>query len=147
MQLQFAFDTDTAWADQLARESVGLPKLLGMRTTVIEPGHTACALEVRPELVSSYGMIHGGVVSALVDHVLGSVCYPVIEHGSWSATTGYTLNFLAPVRSGTMVADATIVSMSARTAVVRIDVSNDGRPVALAQGSATLMPPKRTEPH
>ena len=41
--------------------------------------------------------------------MLGSGCYPGIERGSWSATTGYTLNFLAPGRAGTVVADASYI--------------------------------------
>jgi acyl-coenzyme A thioesterase PaaI-like protein len=41
-----------------------------------------------------------------------------------------------------MVADASIVSLSKRTAVVRIDVVNNGRPVCVAQGTVAIMPPK-----
>jgi 1,4-dihydroxy-2-naphthoyl-CoA hydrolase len=142
MQFSFRYDPETIWAEQRARESVGLPKLLGMTTIEIEPGRSVCELEVGPEIVTQYGMAHGGVVSALIDHVLGSVCYPVIEQGSWVATTTYTVNFLAPVRAGRLIAAATIASITSRTAVVQVEASSDGRPVALAQGFAMLMPPK-----
>jgi uncharacterized protein (TIGR00369 family) len=142
MQLALRCDMDVAWAEQQERESAGLPQMLGIRTTAIEAGRHECRLEVQPAFLSRYGMIHGGIVSALVDHILGSVCYPVIEPKSWVATTTYTVNFLAPVRSGVLVATAEIASITGRTAVVRVEVANDDRLVALAQGFAMLMPPR-----
>jgi uncharacterized protein (TIGR00369 family) len=120
----------------------GLPGYLGITATSVGPGRLTCELHVTRELLNPFGAAHGGVVSALVDHVLGAVCMPVIERGAWPATLEYKLNFLAPARMGTMVADATIVSMSKRTAVVRIDVTNDGRPICVAQGAVAIMPPR-----
>ena len=41
-----------------------------------------------------------------------------------------------------MVAEAMIVSMSRRTAIVRIDVASGGRLVCAAQGTVAIMAPK-----
>lgn len=120
----------------------GLPAYLGIRTSDVGPGTMTAELDVRPELLNPFGTMHGGVVSALVDHVLGACLYPVIERGAWAATTQLDLNFAAPVREGTVAARAEIVSMSKRTAVVRIDVTNAGRLVAAAQGTVTISPPR-----
>jgi uncharacterized protein (TIGR00369 family) len=120
----------------------GLPAYLQIRATSVGPGRLVCELPVTEELLNPFGAAHGGVVSALVDHVLGAVCMPVIERGAWPATLEYKLNFLAPARVGTMVAEASIVSMSRRTAVVRVDVSNDGRPICVAQGAVAIMAPR-----
>ena len=81
--------------------------------------------------------------AALVDHVLGLVLYPVIQRGAWAATTEFKLNLLAPVRTGQLTAEATIVSMTKRTAVVQIAVTNDDRLAGLAQGTVLVMPPKK----
>ena len=62
--------------------------------------------------------------------------------GSWAATTEFKINLLAPVSGGKLEAVAEIVSMTKSTAVVRIDVSNDGRACAVAQGTVTLRPPR-----
>ena len=86
--------------------------------------------------------LHGAVLSSLADHVLGAVVYTVVERGYWAATTEFKINFLAPVRAGTVRAESSIVSMSKRTAVVRIDMVNEGRAVALAQGTVTIVPPR-----
>jgi uncharacterized protein (TIGR00369 family) len=98
----------------------GLPEYLGIVTTSVEPGGLTCELPVTEELLNPFGAAHGGVVSALIDHALGAVCFPVIERGSWPATQEFKLNFVAPARPGRMVAEAHIVSMSKRTAIVRI---------------------------
>lgn len=120
----------------------GLPEYLGIETVDIGPGHMVCQLAVRDELLNAFGTLHGGVVSALTDHVLGAVLYTVIERGSWAATTEFKINLLAPIRSGTVRAEADIISMTKRTAVVRIDLTNDGRAAGAAQGTVSVMSPK-----
>jgi 1,4-dihydroxy-2-naphthoyl-CoA hydrolase len=122
--------------------SDGLPGYLGLRVTAVGPGQLTCELEVRDELLNPFGSLHGGVIAALVDHVLGAVLYPVIERGAWAATTEFKLNLLAPVRSGVVTAEATIVSKTKRTAVVRIDVTNDGHAAGAAQGTVTIVAPR-----
>lgn len=121
----------------------GLPAYLGIRTTSVEPGRLRCELLVTEELLNPFGAAHGGVASALIDHVLGAVCLPVIPHGSWPATQEFKLNFTAPALTGPMVADARIVSMSRRTAIVRVDVTNLGRMVCAAQGTVAIMAPRK----
>jgi 1,4-dihydroxy-2-naphthoyl-CoA hydrolase len=120
----------------------GLPGYLGIRLTDVSPGAMRAELPVRDELLNPFGNLHGGVLAALCDHVLGSVCYPVMARGAWAATTEFKLNYLAPVSTGTLTADARIVSMTRSTAVVRIEVTNDDRPVCLAQGTVLLKAPK-----
>ena len=137
---------DAALAARITDESLtstGLPAYLGIRTTDVGPGTMTAAISVRDELLNPFGTMHGGVLSALCDHVLGAVMYPVIERGAWAATTEFKMNLLAPVRSGDVVATATIASKTTRTAVVRIEIVNEGRGVGLAQGTVMIQPPKR----
>jgi len=120
----------------------GLPGYLGLRTTGVGPGQLTCELDVRDELLNPFGSLHGGVIAALVDHVLGAVLYPVIPRGAWAATTEFKLNLLAPVTGGVVAAEATIISKTKRTAVVRIDVTNDGNAAGAAQGTVTIVAPR-----
>jgi 1,4-dihydroxy-2-naphthoyl-CoA hydrolase len=140
------FDTyDERVADGLVRaheKGGGLPGFLGIRLTDTWPGGMRAEIEVRDELLTPFKNLHGGVLAALCDHVLGTVCYPVIPPGAWAATTEFKLNYLAPVTGGTLAASAQIVSLTKRTAVVRIEVDNDGRQVCLAQGTVLVMAPK-----
>ena len=120
----------------------GIPDYLGIRTTDIGPGTMTAELDVRTELLNPFGSAHGGTLAALADHVLGAVLYPLIPKGAWAATTELKLNFLAPVRSGVLRARSEVISLSKRTAVVRIDATNEDRLVGAAQGTVTISQPK-----
>lgn len=120
----------------------GLPGWLGIEHLEVGPGRLVAQLQCRDELMNRQGTMHGGVVSALTDHVLGAVLYPVIQRGAWAATTEFKINLVKPVTSGTVTATSEVVSMGRRTAVVRIEIENDGRLVAVAQGTVTIVPPK-----
>src|SRR4051794_17762246 len=120
----------------------GLPEYLGIRTVDLGPGTMTAELDVRPDLLNPFGTAHGGVLTALVDHVLGAVLYPLMPRGSWAATTEFKVNLLAPARDGVLRARSEVMAMTKRTAVVRIDVTNDDRLVGLAQGTVTISPPK-----
>ena len=121
----------------------GLPGFLGIRTTEVGPGTMTAQIEVRPELLNLFGTLHGGVLAALVDHVLGAVLYPVMPRGYWAATTEFKVNLIAPVRGGVLSARSEIVSMSKRTAVVRVDARCDDALVGAAQGTVTIVPPRQ----
>ncbi len=120
----------------------GLPRYLGLRIVDVGPGTLAAEMEVTEELLTPFGNIHGGVLSALSDHVLGCVCYPLMKRGQWAATTEFKINLVAPVSRGTVRAEATVASMSKSQAVVRIEIKNDGRLAGLAQGTVTIRDPK-----
>jgi 1,4-dihydroxy-2-naphthoyl-CoA hydrolase len=70
------------------------------------------------------------------------VCYPVIQRGQWAATTEFKVNYLAPVTAGELVGTSTIISLTRRTAVVRIEIVNGDRLAAAAQGTVLIADPK-----
>jgi len=138
-----SYDPDIAAAAmKMSGEVTGLPAYLGIRTVDMGPGTMTAELDVRPDLLNPFGTAHGGVLTALVDHVLGAVLYPLMPRGSWAATTEFKVNLLAPARDGVLRARSEVMAMTKRTAVVRIDVTNDDRLVGLAQGTVTISPPK-----
>ena len=120
----------------------GLPEFLGIKITDVGPGTMTGELAVRPELMTGIGNMHGGVLSAFCDHMLGCVCYPVMKKGQWGATTEFKINLTAPVTKGTVTARAEIINLSRTQAVVRIDIVNEGRRAAIAQGTVTIRDPR-----
>lgn len=120
----------------------GLTGFLGLRLVEVTAGRAVAELEVRPELLQAFGAVHGGVVAVMVDHVLGSAIFPSVPRGTWPATLEFKLNYLAPVRQGTLRATGEVVALRQRTAVVQVEVTNDGRPVAVAQGTLSLQQPR-----
>ena len=120
----------------------GIDAFLGLKIVAVEAGRMVCEMPVTEELLTPIGNMHGGCLSALCDHVLGTVMYPVMPKGYWAATTEFKINLLAPVSGGVCTATAEIISMTRRLAVVRIEVENEGRPAAVAQGTCTIVAPK-----
>jgi 1,4-dihydroxy-2-naphthoyl-CoA hydrolase len=120
----------------------GIATFLGIEHVDVGAGSLHARVAVRPELLTPFGNLHGGVLAALCDHVLGTVLYPVIPRGAWAATTEFKINYLAAVTVGALDARARIISLTKRTAVVRIDVENEGRTVCAAQGTVLVVAPK-----
>jgi 1,4-dihydroxy-2-naphthoyl-CoA hydrolase len=133
---------DQRVADALIKANdalTGLPKFLDARIVKVTPGHLTATLEVRADLLTPFGSLHGGVMAGLVDHVLGCVLYPLMQRGQWAATTEFKVNYMAAVRKGTLVAESTVLALTKRTAVVRIEVTNDNRLACLAQGTVLVV--------
>ncbi len=122
-----------------ANEAPGFVRHLGLVVEAYGPGTVRCRLAHRPEIDNSVGSVHGGAIAALVDHTLSLAVYPLVEPGVWVATTHMTLEYLAPVRSGDLVAEGTVVSLTGKQAVVRVEVSNEGRLVAAALGGLRVL--------
>jgi 1,4-dihydroxy-2-naphthoyl-CoA hydrolase len=128
------------------KPSEGIDAYLGITVTEVQPGRLVAEFDARPELITEMGSMHGACVSALCDHALGMVVYPVVAPRSWVATTEFKLNFLAPVTGGTCVATAVVVSLRSKLAVAQIEVVNQSRTVALGQGTLSILPPKPEKP-
>ena len=123
-------------------EAGGLHGFLGFRITDASPGRMTGELDVREDLLTPFGNMHGGVLSAFCDHMLGCVCYPAMKPGQWAATTEFKINLTSPVSQGVVTATAEILVLTRTQAVVRIEIGNEGRTAALAQGTVTIRDPK-----
>jgi uncharacterized protein (TIGR00369 family) len=135
---------DQAIADALVKAHAkpdGLPGYFGIRVGAFTPGRLVMAMDVRKDLVTIVGTLHGGVMAGFVDHTLGCVLYPLMKRGQWAATTEFKLNYLRAVKTGTLTATSTVLSMGRRSAVVRVDVTNDGTLVCVAQGTLLISDP------
>ena len=140
------FDTfNDEWARRLiGRKSTrGIDGYLGIVVTELEAGRLVAEMEVTDDLITVMGNMHGGCLSALCDHVLGLVMYPVMPSGFWAATTEFKVNLVAPVTHGVCKATSEIVALTKRMSVVRIEIENEGRLVALAQGTCSIVAPRQ----
>jgi uncharacterized protein (TIGR00369 family) len=136
------FDPAIAAAMVKAHATVGgLPGWLGIRLDELAAGRLVASMPVRPELLTPMGAIHGGVMAGFVDHSLGCVLYPLMKRGQWAATTEFKLNYLKPVRGGTLTAESIVLALGRRSAVVRVDVTNDGALACIAQGTLLISDP------
>jgi 1,4-dihydroxy-2-naphthoyl-CoA hydrolase len=125
-----------------SRGAGGIVDFLGFEITDASPGRMSARFVVRPDLLTNIGNMHGGVLSAFCDHLLGCVCYPAMQKGQWAATTEFKINLTAPVTKGEVTGEAEIVLMTRTMAVIRINIHNEGRICAMAQGTCTIRDPR-----
>lgn len=130
---------------ELGNGAGGLPGHLGIKHVRFEPGRFYCTATIDQSLLTPFGNAHGGVTAAIVDHVTGVVVYPLMERGQWAATTEIKVNYLAPLKAETVDAEATVVAMTKRSAVVRCELYRQDasrRVLAAAQATLTIVDPR-----
>jgi len=81
-------------------------KLVGMRMTDVEPGRIVFELDAGPQHASPLGTVHGGIMCDLADAALGCSHASLLEDGETFTTLELKINFLKPVWSGRLVAEA-----------------------------------------
>ncbi len=121
--------------------TAGLPHYLGVTFDAMTPGRLDATMHVPKSVITPFGTMHGGAMAGYVDHVMGCVLYPLMAKGQWAATTEFKLNYLAAVRGGELKSTATVLSLTKRTAVVRVDVSAGDRLACVAQGTLLITDP------
>jgi len=116
----------------------GLPHYLGITFDALLPGRLEATMRVPQSVITPFGTMHGGAMAGYVDHVMGCVLYPLMAKGQWAATTEFKLNYLSAVKGGELKSVATVLSLTKRTAVVRVDVSDGDRLACVAQGTLLI---------
>ncbi|MBI4414271.1 MAG: PaaI family thioesterase, partial [candidate division NC10 bacterium] len=87
-------------------------------------------LALRPDLKNSFGIMHGGVIGALVD-TAGALALLTTGVDGPIPTVEYSLNFLAPVEGGAVTAEGRLLRRGRRIAVSEVTVTDEaGRLVA-----------------
>ena len=124
---------DARWSRvRAAFGSVPYARLLGLELCETESGQTAVCLDVRDDLKQNHGVVHGGAIASLLDTASAFAILAVIEQNERVTTTDLTIQYLRPVTSGRMVAQATVVRAGRSRFVVRVDLQNDGALAATA---------------
>jgi uncharacterized protein (TIGR00369 family) len=95
-----------------------LPGLLGLRLVSAEPDRVIAELEVRPNLCTTGGVLHGGAYMAFAD-TLGAVgTFLNLPQGSRTTTTDSSTKFIAAAAVNTTVVGESIALHRGRTTMV-----------------------------
>lgn len=114
---------------------------LGMQIEPQADGDVAVRLDLGPQHRNTRGVVHGGVVAALLDTALGAAVVASIPKEWWCATTSLSVQFIAGTKSGALNARGHVLRRGRSTAFASGTVhDNDGKLVASAQGSWHLWP-------
>ena len=113
-----------------------LARLLGIRPASMGDGRARFELTVREDHLNPNGVVHGGVVYSLADTAMGAALFSALEPGQSCTTLEIKINYLAPVTSGELAAEASVVARTKRTGVLEARVLADGGAlVAVATGT------------
>jgi uncharacterized protein (TIGR00369 family) len=107
-----------------------------------ESGRSIWEYRVDPQHFNLNGTLHGGVVMALLDTAMGfAVIARIAGEGRINAAAEMSTRFLAPVRGGVLTAEATVLKIGKRLAIVEGKATDEsGTLVAVASSTHALLP-------
>ncbi len=115
---------------------------LGIRTVKIARGRCTTCIEFRPELVGDprRGVLHGGVVTTLIDSTAGAAVYSSLPPETPLATLDMRIDYLRPAEPDKrLYADAELYRLTRRIAFVRASAYQDGPQNLVAHCAASFM--------
>src|SRR5437868_6303817 len=111
---------------------VGLAKHLGIRFVEAGKEKVVAELDVRPELLTTTGTLHGGTLMAFADTIGAAGTVVNLAAGQSTATLESKTNFFAACREGTVRAESTPLHRGKRTQVWQTRISDpSGRLLSL----------------
>jgi acyl-CoA thioesterase len=116
-------------------------RLVGLACQEMGGGAARFSLAIRPDHLNPHGVVHGGVLSTLVDTAMGAALTSRLEPGERCTTLELKINYVAPAADGTLRCEARVVERTRRVAVLEARVHDAaGRLLALATGSFYIAP-------
>ncbi|MFQ5946494.1 MAG: PaaI family thioesterase [Anaerolineae bacterium] len=102
-----------------------LATLLGMRFIEASPDRIIAQLEIRDDLRTVGGALHGGTLMALADTVGAAATMVNLPQGASTTTLESKTNFFAAGRAGLIRAEATLLHRGQRTMVWQTRVTDE----------------------
>jgi 1,4-dihydroxy-2-naphthoyl-CoA hydrolase len=126
-------------------EGEGKPQfaaLLGIEWLEDDPAAARARLAVRDELLQPFGIVHGGVLSTLVESVCSrATALAVYKDGMVAMGQSINVNFMRPISAGSIEVLAAARHRGRTTWVWEADVRDDqGRTCALSQMTIAVRP-------
>jgi uncharacterized protein (TIGR00369 family) len=123
-------------------ENNNFRKLLGVKIENISEGAAVLSLPIREDLLQAGNMVHGGVLSVLIDSVIGTAVRTVLDTDEFSVTAEMNINYFRPAIKGKIIAEGKLVNKGKLLIVGTVDIKDeDGR--LLATGRATYAVKKK----
>jgi uncharacterized protein (TIGR00369 family) len=121
-------------------------KLVGFEVLDCGPKWSRCQIRIRPELLNPNGVLHGGVISTLIDAGITQAMlmtdeYQVVRdtQGAMS-TVDLHVKYLRPISSGLAICESNIVHLGKRIVHAQSEVkTGDGKAIALGSASMILV--------
>lgn len=128
--------------ESLIREQVPFITALGVRLEKLGKGTSTMRMSGKPEFLRPGDSVNGPVLVALVDVAMYAAIMSLIGRSEMALTTNLNINFLRPPPLGDLLAEARMIKLGKRLAVMEATVFSDGHdePVAHATGTYSIPP-------
>ncbi len=119
-------------------DRIPIHRTLGMSLVYVGPGTVGMNMTVEPQYTTIKGRLHGGIISSLLDDVMGWSYNTLGKFGN--VTVDMNLNYFSPVFEGTeIIAEGSIVHAGRTIAVTEGTLSDSGgRLIAKSRGTFFL---------
>ncbi|MFC5453026.1 PaaI family thioesterase [Paenibacillus aestuarii] len=108
---------------------------LGCEFVGLENGTVTIALDAKPHHLNPLGIVHGGVLSSLLDNAMGIVVMTA-RPDEKSVTTNLNVHFVSPLNEGRMLVTAEIVHQSRKMITTQGRVTDtEGNLCAMGTGT------------
>ena len=140
---------------QLARVFVEIPfnRMLGLRLNTLEKDEITMMFDMQKELVGNYlyGILHGGVISSVLDMAGGMAAMVSVIHRQTdqtleemaniigkSSTIDLHINYIRPGKGNHFIAKASVVHTGNKICFARMELCND-ESTLIATGTGTYL--------
>ncbi len=126
---------------QLVRGDIPYPPAAaqtGLILQEIEPGKSVVSLDVAPQHQNPYGNMAGGVLATLADITMAMAHDSLLAEDEDGTTVEMKINFIKPVRQGTLRAVGRVITQGRTLRVAECDIFNADQ-VLVARSSGTFM--------
>jgi len=97
---------------------VRFDKFLGMELQIHEPGRITYTLEITEDHLSTPDQCHGGVISAMMDSVLGVTALTLaVSQDNLCSTVEYKINYLSTAKQGDILEGSADIDFSGSTLI------------------------------
>ena len=102
----------------------GYFQMLGLNIDAFHDGKGVVSVQVDERLLHPQQIVHGGVIFTLADTAMSMALLSLLPAGASVSTIEAKINYLRPVRTGELRAEAAIVHQGRSTAVLEATVYN-----------------------
>jgi uncharacterized protein (TIGR00369 family) len=130
---------ESRWVDDAGPQGPHLWRTLGYRRTVWEPGHQVIEWEASEDYgfpTNSGYIIHGGMVSTVLDTAMGGACWSLLNKDDAFLTADLRVEFLRTTRPGLLRAEGRVVRRARRVVFCGAELY-DGKDSLLAAARCT----------
>ena len=103
---------------------------LDLRVTRKHKDGVSVALAIRPDLLNSNGVLHGGVIASLADEAAWWAIHHHFDQERACTTTELKVNYLLPISGAQVTARAYLVRAGKTLCVSRVDIFDDRKRLA-----------------